>query len=158
MRRRNSLVEDRGMMTVEAAAIVPLLVFFSVVLLYFLFFLADMAAAHSEAARLADETAYAWKTEGKLATGDYREATLKKLAKHSGKNLTAKGKKRLRNRLERRLNIATVQKASVTVSGRQAIATVRLRFGNLWTFTCTRRAALCEEEAWLRENLAKRTE
>ena len=74
--------EDRGMMTVEAAVIVPMIAMILVGIVFLFLFFMDMAAARSEAMRVAEETAAAWKTDGELVTGGsgmISKATLQEL-------------------------------------------------------------------------------
>ena len=63
-------------MTVEAAVIVPMIAMILVGIVFLFLFFMDMAAARSEAMRVAEETAAAWKTDGELVTGEYEADTL----------------------------------------------------------------------------------
>ena len=51
-------------MTVEAAVIVPMIAMILVGIVFLFLFFMDMAAARSEAMRVAEETAAAWKISG----------------------------------------------------------------------------------------------
>ena len=59
-------MDNRGMMTVEAACIVPIILMIIVIEIFFGIFLIDISSVKSETIRLADETADVWKTDGNL--------------------------------------------------------------------------------------------
>lgn len=124
--RMDRIKKDGGMMTVEAAAVVPVLSLIVVgVTLLFLFFL-DLSAAKSEAIRAAGEAASAWKTGGDLATGDYRiedrleEYTLF-LTGSLEKELAQRAQERMIRRINERLVVGRLQHGDV----RFAMGTVR---------------------------------
>lgn len=66
---------NKGMMTVEASVVVPIILIIVVTEFFFGLFLIDMSVAKSETMRLADE-ADVWKTDGKLADGTYKSQQL----------------------------------------------------------------------------------
>lgn len=63
---------NKGMMTVEASVVVPIILIIVVAEFFFGLFLIDMSVVKSETMRLADEAADVWKTDGKLADGTYK--------------------------------------------------------------------------------------
>ena len=67
---------NRGMMTVEASVVVPIILIIVVTEFFFGLFLIDMSVVKSETMRLADEAADVWKTDGKLADGTYKSQQL----------------------------------------------------------------------------------
>ena len=69
-------MDNRGMMTVEAACIVPIILMIIVIEIFFGIFLIDMSVVKSETIRLADETADVWKTDGNLIDGTYKPQQL----------------------------------------------------------------------------------
>lgn len=69
-------MDNRGMMTVEAACIVPIILMIIVIEIFFGIFLIDMSSVKSETIRLADETADVWKTDGNLIDGTYKPQQL----------------------------------------------------------------------------------
>ena len=72
-------MDNRGMMTVEAACIVPSILMIIVIEIFFGIFLIDMSSVKSETIRLADETADVWKTDGNLIDGTYKPQQLLKI-------------------------------------------------------------------------------
>ena len=69
-------MDNRGMMTVEAACIVPIILMIIVIEIFFGIFLIDISSVKSETIRLADETADVWKTDGNLIDGTYKPQQL----------------------------------------------------------------------------------
>ena len=69
-------MDNRGMMTVEAACIVPIILMIIVIEIFFGIFLIDMSSVKGETIRLADETADVWKTDGNLIDGTYKPQQL----------------------------------------------------------------------------------
>ena len=67
---------NKGMMTVEASVVVPIILIIVVTEFFFGLFLIDMSVVKSETMRLADEAADVWKTDGKLADGTYKSQQL----------------------------------------------------------------------------------
>lgn len=55
---------NKGMMTVEASVVVPIILIIVVAEFFFGLFLIDMSVVKSETMRLADEAADVWKTDG----------------------------------------------------------------------------------------------
>lgn len=168
----NYKMGNKGMMTVEASLVVPIILFIVVTQLFFGLFLIDMSVAKSETVRLADETADVWKTDGKLADGTYqsRQLLLRNknfLRNHNRGKLISKAKVRLRKRITARLNIASLDSCKVSISGDKVCTQVSLRFGNLfgggkkytgiqgWSFKCEEKAAINNEEEILRACLQK---
>lgn len=147
------LKEQEGMMTVEAAVIVPAISFILVgVVFLFLFFL-DMSVAKSEAMRIAGETAAAWKTNASLVTGEYEVNSLLSrnvyfLITGSRGNLEDEAEQRLTERIKERLLITRMNRISVTINMQRVKAEAELRFrwplrgvedmmGNLLSFSCS---------------------
>ena len=56
---------NKGMMTVEASVVVPIILIIVVTEFFFGLFLIDMSVVKSETMRLADEAADVWKTVGR---------------------------------------------------------------------------------------------
>lgn len=151
--RMGRLKKDGGMMTVEAAAIVPVisLVLAGVTLLFL--FLLDISAAKSEVIRMAGETASAWKTGGELTTGDYQiedrlgENSFFLTGSHE-KELEQKAKERLIRRINERLVIARLHQGNVWFSMGRVKAEAELilcwpltvmeeYFGKSFSFCCS---------------------
>lgn len=166
---------NKGMMTVEASVVVPIILIIVITQFFFGLFLIDMAVAGSETARLADETASAWKTDGKLADGTYSSQQLllrnkNFLRKNNRGQLTGKARARLKKRLAARLNIASLDSYTVSISGNQVLVQASVHFGipflggrkytgiKGWTFTCRGRADINNEEELLRKEKIKRSE
>ena len=151
--RKTILKEQEGMMTVEAAVIVPAISFILVgVVFLFLFFL-DMSVAKSEAMRIAGETAAAWKTNASLVTGEYEVNSLLSrnvyfLITGSRGKLEEEAEQRLTERIRERLLITRMNRISVTINMQRVKAEAGLRFrwplrgvedmmGNLLSFSCS---------------------
>ena len=97
-------MDNRGMMTVEAACIVPIILMIIVIEIFFGIFLIDISSVKSETIRLADETADVWKTDGNLIDGTYKPQQLlsrkKNFLRHNNRGqLIAKAKARLTKRI-----------------------------------------------------------
>ena len=102
---------NKGMMTVEASVVVPIILIIVVAEFFFGLFLIDMSVVKSETMRLADEAADVWKTDGKLADGTYKSQQLllrnkNFLQKNRRGQLISKTRLRLQKRIATRLNIA----------------------------------------------------
>lgn len=163
---------NKGMMTVEASLVVPIILFIVVIQLFFGLFLIDMSVAKSEAARLADETADVWKTDGNLADGSYQSGKLllrnKNFLKNSNRvQLISKAKVRLRKRITDRLNVASLDSCKVFISGDKVFTQASIQLGNPfrggrkytgikgWSFKCEGKADINNEEELLRAYLQK---
>ena len=62
-------MDNRGMMTVEAACIVPIILMIIVIEILFGIFLIAISSVKSEPIRLADAKADVWKTDGNSMDG-----------------------------------------------------------------------------------------
>ena len=87
---------NKGMMTVEASVVVPIILIIVVAEFFFGLFLIDMSVVKSETMRLADEAADVWKTDGKLADGTYKSQQL--LLRN--KNFLQKNRRGQQNKVE----------------------------------------------------------
>lgn len=126
-------MEEKGMVTVEMAVLIPLITLVAAGTVFFFLFFLDMSAARGEAVRIADETAAAWKTNGELATGMYDDAELIKrklgfLVTGEREALAKRAQIRLRNRTEERLSISRVVEAGVSIRAFQVRTRIRLIF------------------------------
>lgn len=166
-------MDNRGMMTVEASVIVPVILIIIAVYVFFGLFLIDMSVAKSEALRLADETASVWKTDGRLQDGDYISQQLIKRNKRflwqkSRANLTGKAKSRLRQRIYTRLNVSSLKGYKVRISGEKVYVQMSLsylspilgsrKYAGIsgWRFKCNGQADISNEEEILRRVMAKK--
>ena len=169
----NKRLDERGMMTVEASFIVPILLIIIMIPLFFNLFLIDMSVAKSETLRLADEAADVWKTNGKLVDGTYQSRQLlsrdRNFLRHNNRSqLTGQVRVRLNKRISSRLNGASLKESSAGISGDTVSVgatvcyTVPLlgsrRYTGIsgWKFHCKSRAVLSNEEELLRKEIAKR--
>ena len=146
------LKEQKGMMTVEAAAIVPAISLILVGVVFLFLFFVDMAIAKSETIRIATETAAAWKTDGSPASGEYETDELLGrdiyfLASGDRSSLAGEAESRMTRRIGERLLITRLEQSTVTVKGQQvrAEAGLTLRWplrgvekimGRLFSFSC----------------------
>ena len=166
-------MDNRGMMTVEAACIVPIILMIIVIEIFFGIFLIDISSVKSETIRLADETADVWKTDGNLIDGTYKTQQLlsrnKNFLRHNNRGqLIGKAKARLTKRISTRLSGTTLCKNGVSFSGDKVSASASIRFlipvwgsreytGTAgWTFTCKEKAVISNEEELLRKQTAKK--
>lgn len=166
---------NQGMMTVEAALIVPIILIIVMIQIFFCLFLIDMSIAKSETLRLADETADVWQTDGKLSDGTYKSEQLlsrrrRFLYKNNRNQLTAKAKTRLANRITSRLNRASLTESKVSIVGDKVSVNAALHLAvpiwgsreyagiTGWTFRCKGRAVLSNEEEILRQEIAKKSD
>ena len=111
---------NKGMMTVEASVVVPIILIIVVTEFFFGLFLIDMSVVKSETMRLADEAADVWKTDGKLADGTYKSQQLllrnkNFLQKNRRGQLISKTRLRLQKRIATRLNIALLDSYKVSI-------------------------------------------
>lgn len=168
-------MNNKGMMTVEAAVIVPIILIIVMVQMFFCLFLIDMSVAKSEALRLADETADVWKTDGELVDGRYKAGQLlsrnkKFLCKNARRQLTSKAKTRLTARISTRLNRALLGQSKVSISGDTVSANVTLQLSipfwgsqkytgiSGWIFHCKGEATISNEEEILRKEMTKKSD
>lgn len=166
-------MDNRGMMTVEASVVVPVILIIVVVYLFFGLFLIDMSVTKSEALRLADETASVWKTDGRLQDGEYVSQQLIKRNKRflwqkSRANLTGRAKSRLKKRIDERLNVSSLKGYKVRISGEKVYVQMSLsylspilgsrKYAGIsgWKFKCNGQADISNEEEILRRVLAKK--
>ena len=166
-------MDNRGVMTVEAACIVPIILMIISIEIFFDIFLIDMSSVKSETIRLADETADVWKTDGNLIDGTYKPQQLlsrnKNFLRHNNRGqLIGKAKARLTKRISTRLSGTTLCKNGVSFSGDKVSASASIRFlipvwgsreytGTAgWTFTCKEKAVISNEEELLRKQTAKK--
>ena len=166
-------MDNRGMMTVEASVIVPVILIIIAVYLFFGLFLIDMSVAKSETLRLSDEIASVWKTDGRLQDGDYVSQKLIKINKRflwqkSRVNLTDKAKSRLKQRVYARLNVSSLKGYKIRISGEKVYVQMSLsylspilgsrRYAGIsgWKFKCNGKADIGNEEEVLRREMAKK--
>ncbi|HJC31597.1 MAG TPA: hypothetical protein H9934_05655 [Candidatus Anaerobutyricum faecale] len=158
--------EEKGMMTVEAAVIIPAISFILVGIVFLFLFFLDMSAVKSEAMRVAGEAASSWKTDGSLVTGEYDEHALLTrniyfLVTGSRKALTAEAEQRMTKRINERLLITRVDQSSVTINMQKVKAEAELHFrwplrgvekmmGQLLSFSCTTASPVDSWEEQLR--------
>ena len=152
---------NKGMMTVEASVVVPIILIIVVTEFFFGLFLIDMSVVKSETMRLADEAADVWKTDGKLADGTYKSQQL--LQKNRRGQLISKTRLRLQKRIAARLNIASLDSYKVSISGDKVLVQASVRLGNPllggrkytgikgWIFKCEEKADITNEEELLRK-------
>ena len=152
---------NKGMMTVEASVVVPIILIIVVAEFFFGLFLIDMSVVKSETMRLADEAADVWKTDGKLADGTYKSQQL--LQKNRRGQLISKTRLRLQKRIATRLNIASLDSYKVSISGDKVLVQASVRLGNPllggrkytgikgWIFKCEEKADITNEEELLRK-------
>ena len=155
---------NKGMMTVEASVVVPIILIIVVTEFFFGLFLIDMSVVKSETMRLADEAADVWKTDGKLADGTYKSQQL--LLRN--KNFLQKNRRgqlisKTRLRIAARLNIASLDSYKVSISGDKVLVQASVRLGNPllggrkytgikgWIFKCEEKADITNEEELLRK-------
>lgn len=159
---------NKGMMTVEASVVVPIILIIVVTEFFFGLFLIDMSVVKSETMRLADEAADVWKTDGKLADGTYKSQQLllrnkNFLQKNRRGQLISKTRLRLQKRIATRLNIASLDSYKVSISGDKVLVQASVRLGNPllggrkytgikgWIFKCEGKADITNEEELLRK-------
>lgn len=162
------MMGNKGMMTVEASLVVPIILIIVVTEFFFGLFLIDMSVVKSETMRLADETADAWKTDGNLANGTYKAQQLllrnkNFLQKNNRGQLVSKARLRLQKRIAARLNIASLTSCKVSILGDKVFVRTSLRLGNPllggrkytgikgWVFKCEGKADINNEEELLRK-------
>ncbi len=161
---RSGLLNERGMITVEVAVIVPMLTMMITGMVFFVLFLLDMSVVKSESQRIADETAAAWRTEGDLATGDYTlnqllQRPLTKMVIRQNEALKARAANRLKGRILTRTCLVRNVEVEVCVRGVSVCASCRIGFHmpfrgmsdyflrDGWTFNCSSRALIdCVQE------------
>lgn len=164
--RERLLKEQEGMMTVEAAVIVPAVSFILVGVVFFFLFFLDISVAKSEAMRIASETAAAWKSDGSLITGVYDEEKLLSrdvyfLVSGNRSEMEGKAQKRMASRMDERLLVSKRKENSVTVRMNQVKVEAELCFrwplpgveklmGELLFFSCTVESPLDNWEEQLR--------
>lgn len=166
---------NKGMMTVEAAVIVPIILMIIVTQIFFSLFLIDMSVAKSESLRLADEAAAVWKTDGKLVDGDYISQKLisrnKNFLRQRGRSsLISKTKARLKKRILSRLNKSSLKICQASIRGDKVYTQISLQYGSPlrgskkyagisgWVFQCKGTAVISNEEELIRQTMAKYVE
>ena len=144
---------NKGMMTVEASVVVPIILIIVVAEFFFGLFLIDMSVVKSEIMRLADEAADVWKTYGNKNF----------LQKNRRGQLISKTRLRLQKRIATRLNIASLDSYKVSISGDKVLVQASVRLGNPllggrkytgikgWIFKCEEKADITNEEELLRK-------
>lgn len=170
-RKDKNILGNEGMMTVEAAAIVPILLIIVIVQVLFSLFLIDMSVAKSEALRIAEETSAAWKTDARLADGSFESKQLISrnknfLRQRDRSKLNTRAESRLRKRVLNRLNTASLSRYGVSIKGERVCTQVSVRYAvpfgggkryteiSGWTFTCKGKADIGNEEELLRQVMA----
>lgn len=149
---------NKGMMTVEASVVVPIILIIVVTEFFFGLFLIDMSVVKSETMRLADEA----------ADGTYKSQQLllrnkNFLQKNRRGQLISKTRLRLQKRIATRLNIASLDSYKVSISGGKVLVQASVRLGNPllggrkytgikgWIFKCEEKADITNEEELLRK-------
>lgn len=149
---------NKGMMTVEASVVVPIILIIVVAEFFFGLFLIDMSVVKSETMRLADEA----------ADGTYKSQQLllrnkNFLQKNRRGQLISKTRLRLQKRIATRLNIASLDSYKVSISGDKVLVQASVRLGNPllggrkytgikgWIFKCEEKADITNEEELLRK-------
>ncbi|MBQ9155548.1 MAG: hypothetical protein IJ137_02065 [Eubacterium sp.] len=122
-----------GMVTVELAVILPGLILLLVWLVFFMFFLLDMAIVKSEVIRLSDEAAMLGNKDGNPETGVYPQSLLKDRA-GAWTTLGYEGvseervSSRLKERLNERLTLTRCSETSVHIGSQKITVSGSLRF------------------------------
>lgn len=168
LKKDRVVIGNKGMMTVEASVIVPVILMITVVQIFFSLFLIDMSVAKSEALRIAEETAAVWKTDGNLTDGSYISQQLIRrnknfLRQKSRRKLTNKASTRLQRRISSGLNVASVELCRTKLQGDRIYTKVSLHYKSPfpgsrkyagiagWSFACNGIADVCKEEEILRK-------
>ena len=145
---------NKGMMTVEASVVVPIILIIVVTEFFFGLFLIDMSVVKSETMRLADGT---YKSQQLLL----RNKNF--LQKNRRGQLISKTRLRLQKRIATRLNIALLDSYKVSISGDKVLVQASVRLGNPllggrkytgikgWIFKCEEKADITNEEELLRK-------
>ncbi|MCD8019310.1 MAG: hypothetical protein LUF92_06910 [Clostridiales bacterium] len=155
-----------GMMTVEVSFIVPMISCIIVGFIFVLLFFLDISVAKSEAMRIADETAAAWKTDGDLVTGDYEPKELLSrsiyfLTKNNRADLVSEAESRMSERINTRLSVMKLSESNVSIQSKMVKATVSLSFrwplswmeqlmGDSLSFSCEAKAPVDNWQDMLR--------
>lgn len=110
--------EISGRITLEAALLMPAIIFWIVGLVLFMVFLLDMSIVKSEAIRIADEAAMMMDKDGNLETGEYKinrgKTIYLKAAPFLGNGRIRKsGSERFHKRVQERLVISSCRKTDV---------------------------------------------
>lgn len=142
-----------GMMTIEAAVIVPIICFVLIGIIFLFLFFVDMAVTQSEGMRIVSETSASWKTDGSLITGEYDSGDLLTrniyfLIDGKRKDLALEAEKRLKSRLTERLLVTKIDDTTVNVELWRVTARMKLHFqwplrsvekimGKWLSFSCT---------------------
>ena len=166
-RAGTALCDEEGMMTIEVSVILPALCLFIAGTVFFVLFLLDMAVVKSETQRIANEAAAVWKTEGKLAGGDYVFERLEqrpwaKLMTRNNENLMNQARKRLRTRIMERTCLVKSVNAEVRIRGNYVYGICQLHFAiplsqaaeyflrDSWSYHCRSRAHIDDIQEKLR--------
>lgn len=165
--KNNRINNNNGMITVEVSFIVPVLAFLILGSMFFLLFFLDMSAAKSEAILIANEAAFAWKNDGDMTTGEYEKERLLSrsttfLLTDSHTNLSDRAKKRLQERIDRKLIITKANVTNVKISAGQVVVNTKIVFPmpikliekymgmESLFFSCSSKAPVDNWEEWLR--------
>ena len=142
---------NKGMMTVEASVVVPIILIIVVTEFFFGLFLIDMSVVKSETMRLADKS-----QQLLLRNKNF-------LQKNRRGQLISKTRLRLQKRIAARLNIASLDSYKVSISGDKVLVQASVRLGNPllggrkytgikgWIFKCEEKADITNEEELLRK-------
>ena len=158
-----------GMITIEVSVIIPFLFFLTAGIIFFQFFMIDMAAAKSESMKAGTEAAASWKTGGSPADKSCRISDLLGRAPDyliSGEaesTVSGKVSERFRERMAERQIV--VKRSSLEINTSEGIVHVRehisfpipLRSIGIggWTFVCCQAAAVDNLQECLRKECAK---
>ena len=147
---------NKGMMTVEASVVVPIILIIVVTEFFFGLFLIDMSVVKSETMRLADE-------DGTYKSQQLLLRNKNFLQKNRRGQLISKTRLRLQKRIATRLNIASLDSYKVSISGDKVLVQASVRLGNPllggrkntgikgWIFKCEEKADITNEEELLRK-------
>lgn len=160
---------NKGMMTVEASVVVPIILIIVVTEFFFGLFLIDMSVVKSETMQFWRMKRQMYgKQTGKLADGTYKSQQLllrnkNFLQKNRRGQLISKTRLRLQKRIATRLNIASLDSYKVSISGDKVLVQASVRLGNPllggrkytgikgWIFKCEEKADITNEEELLRK-------
>lgn len=124
------LRDERGMMTVEAALLFPIIVFVLVAIIVAMFFLIDVGVAKSETMRIAVEAADSWKEDGDCQTGKYEDERLRykiaTIVPKSSDHTLSTARTRLTKRIKPRLFMGRLVSSKVVQKGDRIVVTAKI--------------------------------
>ena len=158
---------EGGMMTVEVSVILPTLCLLIAGAVFFVLFLLDMSVVKSETQRIVAEAAAVWKTEGRLADGEYSlqrlaQRPLTKILIRNNEDLLGQAETRLRTRIMARTCLVKRVETNVHIRGDCVCGTCQLFFAiplsgiaeyllrDSWSYHCRSRAQIDGVQEMLR--------